>query len=353
MHRTPPLDANSAGQQAEDPSFSNLPPNLKRRIDRAFDEALANNSGVRPSKRRKTANDSFGQTSNVSTTSQHGGFLPGGFIVDEPGGFIVDSSPPPGSVDSGDSPAPAKHSDIPLSLIPAALQLLDLQPDDEDVLSVFRNAASGWTDASGVQSSVPDPHVSRQDWRAVCAALLGTGADEPERMDDDAESDGQDIVEDDSDPEEEYMDSGSEHSKSSAELADSDDEYVEGGFIPSKGKGKTRGQAATEKLPRGGRKGLSLDDSDADEGTSRARPLTARQKQECRRAFGLFFPNVRDDKLDDQRIMIKDITRVAKLLKEKLSAEEIMEMLDAFSSSADRSMNLQDFERMMIAAKLA
>lgn len=30
-----------------------------------------------------------------------------------------------------------------------------------------------------------------------------------------------------------------------------------------------------------------------------------------------------------------------------------MEMLEAFSTSADKTMNLGDFERMMIAAKLA
>lgn len=32
---------------------------------------------------------------------------------------------------------------------------------------------------------------------------------------------------------------------------------------------------------------------------------------------------------------------------------QIVEMLEAFSSSPDKSMNLSDFERMMVTAKLA
>ena len=66
--------------------------------------------------------------------------------------------------------------------------------------------------------------------------------------------------------------------------------------------------------------------------------------------------------------MIKDITRVADLLKENLKTEEvcalhltvafltqvikILEMLGAFSTSPDKSMNLADFERMMVLTKL-
>jgi len=50
--------------------------------------------------------------------------------------------------------------------------------------------------------------------------------------------------------------------------------------------------------------------------------------------------------------MIADIQRVAKLLKEKITAEDMLEMLDVFSTSPDKSMGLEDFERMMVAAKL-
>jgi len=64
----------------------------------------------------------------------------------------------------------------------------------------------------------------------------------------------------------------------------------------------------------------------------------------------LFFPDVADDKLDEQRIMIRDIIRVSDLLKEKIKADEITEMLAAFSTSPNGSMSLADFERMMVVA---
>jgi hypothetical protein len=100
-----------------------------------------------------------------------------------------------------------------------------------------------------------------------------------------------------------------------------------------------------------------------------ASQLSTKQKAECREDFARFFPDVPDTELDRQKIMIKDVTRVANLLKEKIKAEEvsllylpvffaegislqIVEMLEAFSTSLDKSMNLQDFERMMIVTKL-
>jgi len=47
---------------------------------------------------------------------------------------------------------------------------------------------------------------------------------------------------------------------------------------------------------------------------------------------------------------MRDIIRVAELLKEKIKAEEITEMLAAFSTVPDISMSLADFERMMVVA---
>ena len=52
-------------------------------------------------------------------------------------------------------------------------------------------------------------------------------------------------------------------------------------------------------------------------------PEAATLRQDLRHTFALFFPDVSDDKLDTQRIMIKDIVRVAALLKEKITAEEV------------------------------
>ncbi len=54
-------------------------------------------------------------------------------------------------------------------------------------------------------------------------------------------------------------------------------------------------------------------------------PMTARQKVEARRAFGLFFPDVHvdSDELSKKKITIRDVKRVADLLNEKLKAEEV------------------------------
>ena len=87
------------------------------------------------------------------------------------GGFLP---PEPSSADDGELEDDTRADAIPFSAIPSALQALDLQPDDEDVLAVFRNAATGWENKGG---SEDDAHllVGRKDWRAVCAALLDVG----------------------------------------------------------------------------------------------------------------------------------------------------------------------------------
>lgn len=289
---------------------------------------------------------------------------PGGFLLDtdSPGGFISDNTGAGGCI-SEDIAAggslheeQTQHNQIPLSLIPTALQLLDLPPDDADILSVFKNAASGWTDTvSRASKSADADHeqfVSRKDWRAVCAALLDTGLDSPT---DSEHEDAADTLDTDNDiSEDEYMASSPEDSDD--DMGGSDDEYVEGGFIPTKTTTKTKA-AAQQTGRRGSRKTSkamsSIDSEEEALDPRRPRPLTERQKQECRRTFSLFFPDIKDADLDKRRIMIKDITRVAKLLKEKITAEETVEMLEAFSSSSDKSMSLPDFERMMITAKLA
>ncbi|KAI0644167.1 hypothetical protein C8Q79DRAFT_875620, partial [Trametes meyenii] len=330
-----------------DPAFSTLPAALRKRIDAAFDAALKNNSdgSVEPArKRRKVAH------SPPAGGFVGGGFIPeepagGGFIVDEPagGGFVRDATPAAagGFMADGASDDDEAYTHIRLSLIPTALQILDLPPDDSDVLGVFRNAASGWRSGGGAGDEPPDGMVSRKDWRAVCAALLdaGAGGDEGENvdMDDDPGESAQD-AEAASDSGEEYVGSDVSETENEGEEG-SEDEYREGAKASPK-RAAARGR---------GRKAASGTSSE-DEGP---RPLTARQKKECRAAFGLFFPEVGEDELDGQRIRIKDVSRVAKVLKEKMSAEETVEMLDAFSSAGDGSMSLGDFERMMVAARLA
>ncbi|KAI0658028.1 hypothetical protein C8Q70DRAFT_918680 [Cubamyces menziesii] len=339
---------------AYDPAFAALPFHLQERIDAAFDTAqLPDSDELEPTRKRR----------KVEHSPQP---QPGGFLVDEPapGGFI-----PKPSASGGSSSDSERRTHIPFSLIPTALQILDLAPDDEDVLSVFRNAASGWGELKRGRADENELErgsnqedgalVSRKDWRAVCAALLDTGADDRDdvHMDEDGLVDRSPTGTDR--PEEAPSDSGEDYVQSDGGDSDveveddSDDDYrgEGGGFVRSK-------KMKTSPKTRGGTrtlsgKGRSTAESDEEERGKEPRGLTTRQKKECRAAFSLFFPDVTDDELDKQRIRIKDITRVAKLLKEKVTAEETVEMLEAFSTAADKSMGLADFERMMIAAKLA
>ena len=65
-----------------------------------------------------------------------------------------------------------------LLTILSALQLLDLPPDDEQVLAVFPNAASGWGGSDRNTADEDALGVLRKDFFAVCAILFKPGADE-------------------------------------------------------------------------------------------------------------------------------------------------------------------------------
>lgn len=337
----------------EDPTFAALPAHLQRTIDRAFDNART--SSANPTRKRRKL-DAETTPRSSTTLAAPGGFIvedpePGGFLVEDdvqPGGFVFDDEAHPGdyyerddtSTDNTTESANVNEEEnrLTLSLIPHALQLLDLQPDDEDVLGVFRHAASGWEDKSrSIAHSDPsdEQFVSRKDWRAVCAALLYTNVGDEDDAPQSAEPQLKDPLDEggdltpleSSDSGDEYQGSEPEGESSEADDDASDDEYQEGGFIVPKSKGKkSTPSTPTRARTRSSRKaGRSLSVSGSDDGDDNAlpRPLTARQRVECRRAFALFFPDVPDAQLDRQRIMIKDITRVAKLLKEKVTADEV------------------------------
>ena len=303
-----------------DAAFAALPLSIRRRIDRAFDDAIRteSRSASPPRKRRKTSGPVGGGFLSADTSSA-GGFIvddpaPGGFIIDDPapGGFIPDTD-----VDDVDE-REEEASQIPLSLIPTALQILDLPPDDEDVLSVFRNAASGWGDRARRGSETSNEQfVDRKDWRAVCAALLDTG-----ELDEDAGGDTKmaDLVDEDDDVPSEEDYNPSDASSSNAEGDADDGDYDSGGFVPPKmGKGKQ-----VSKKTRSPKKSGNISDSGLEDyPPGGPRRITSRQKAECRRAFALFFPDVEDEQLDKKRIMIRDVSRVASLLKEKLTTEDV------------------------------
>ncbi|KAG2034021.1 hypothetical protein BDR03DRAFT_965994 [Suillus americanus] len=306
----------------DDTDFVALSARLRRRIDDAFDRAAGNipKSSKPPRKKRKLDSAQSGGLAAVEDVS------PGGFLIEDAGGFLLDEY-------EDRTPSPDAIS-ISLSSVPTALQFLGLPSDDEEVLSVFRNAASGWG-ASLEESS----EVSRKDWRSVCAALLE--GEDREGSDDGGPSAAHSEITARSDQEDDDSGPDSDEYRMSvdgdtSEPEASDEEYQDD--KPAAVSGSRKSQKTSKSLPTDAR----LD----------ASQLSAKQKAECREEFSRFFPDVPDTELDRQKIMIKDVTRVANLLKENIKAEEIIAMLEAFSTSPDKSMNLQDFERMMVATKL-
>lgn len=286
-----------------DDSVYSLPPRILRVIDRAFDKAIAESrsetSSERPRKRQRTLEDAT------------------------PGGFVVDDEPPPPDggflVDEGDDATAAADVDlethIPLSLIPRALQLLDLPPNDHEVLEVFTNAASGWEGQSvSVSGELGEQAVSRRDWRAVCAVLL------PSSSHNDQLHAGSDDYS--------HSDLSSLSSLSSDEY--NEDSGTEDEYKPTKKK-EARNQAAKsgtksrknkESLPS-----ASVDFESSGDGHS----LTARQKRDALSLFALFFPGTPtgpdglpvEEALREKKLTAQDIASAARTIKEKISAEEV------------------------------
>ncbi|KAF8327745.1 uncharacterized protein EI90DRAFT_3066874 [Cantharellus anzutake] len=313
--------------------YSQLSHRLRKRIDRVFDEAInatprdkrvsddSEESG-RPYKRRKT-------TQNIPMRAmpdeEAGGFL---LDADEAAGFLIDdptSSRTESHENGTDVKPPAPY--IRLTDIPTALQRLDLPPDDEDVLATFRSAAFGWGDSSNGEHG-----VKLDDWREVCAVLLIAHEQSPSQASDvdmagESDDGGGFILEDDGDAEDDQPDESIagdekdgdfliEDEEDEDEVAQDDSDYEADLLASVKSRRKTRRHARRAS-------------SASSDGTSE--PMTARQKGEARKAFGLFFP---------------DIPLI------RMSYDQIVEMLDAFSTSADKSVSLADFERMAMVARL-
>ena len=128
---------------------------------------------------------------------------------------------------------------------------------------------------------------------------------------------------DESEPsEEDYV--GSEDQSEEEEEEDSEDEY-QGGFVRSSPRGKDKGKGKAKATPpkRKSRSRKASHSPELSDNEAVPRQLTPRQKAEVRRTFALFFPEVSDSDLDGKRVMIKDVSRVAELLKEKITVEEV------------------------------
>lgn len=215
------------------------------------------------------------------------------------GGFLVEDT-------EMDSDAGLEVSEILFELIPSALQRLDLPPDDEEILSVFKNAASGWTSVSlgGGNADAQAKHVSKDDWRSVCAVLLEHRAGENDR-----EGNSSQMDQDDASFSDDYVEEQSSDSSGN----DSSDEYQAGSSPP---------RVRHAKQSRGKRRA----ESSGHISTNMTSP-TSRQRQVCLDAFALFFPDVSPTALATQKIKITDLQRVSKLLGEKIKVDEVLQFL--------------------------
>lgn len=277
-----------------DSVFLTLPLRLQRLIDKAFDLTTNLNHTLYD---KVKINGSIPQQNETLN-----GISAGGFVIESYGSHpnIRSTSIEDDILDN------ELRSSIPLSLIPSALQFLDLPPDDAEVLSVFKNAACGWSSSSIAPMEVLDTQekfVSREDWRSVCAVLLeppdGENSSDDERLP--RMSKSQDV---------DFDSEGYIEPESCTESAESSsDEYIEHHVKPRK---KMQDQNSQLHLPS-----LNLD----------LECLSSRQKEACLKTFGLFFPEVPHHELMNRRIMIKDLQRVSKLLGEKIKAEEVNAIL--------------------------
>ena len=264
--------------------------------------------------------------SALNPSSHHD--APGGFLLDDdPGGFLPPSPPASGQEGGYEPERDEQSSYIPLSRIPHALQLLDLSPDDDEVLAVFRNAASGWEDdypssrhrrqrgstATSEDNDVTEGRVSLRDWRAVCAALMDDGGDD--------EDDRQGSAADDETPDIPGEDVSSEPEESSG---GSSDEYriteAKSRKRPRKSTTATGGGTGTTRKRVGKTRSAAL-----------RRPLspgtgaeaTPRQQRECLQAFLLFFPGVSEEVAKRKRLGVREVNAAATVLNEKIKTEEV------------------------------
>lgn len=237
------------------------------------------------------------------------------------GGFLLEDNELRGGFFNGDElenierEGPEDSNKILLDLIPAALQRLDLPPDDPEVLAVFRNAASGWMSSSlnslGISHST-ETYVGRDDWRSVCAVLLEGRAPEFDRgksFSNSPNSAQMDEDDEDASMTDDYVEDNSP-SQSDHEQEDSDEDYQEAGVRNS----RRRGNRTT-----GSKRSLSPPSRLSE----KPGQPTSRQRQTCLNTFALFFPEVASLELSKQKIMVGDIQRVAKLLGEKIKADEV------------------------------
>ena len=227
-----------------DPDFRALSSKQRRTIDDAYEQATGS------SKRRKTGNG-HGGGGFVIDDRAAGGFLPddgemggGGFVDDMMmgGGFMTENADEPIAQPTSHLYDQPEVDGITMSAMPEVMNSLQLVWD-EDVLAAFEGVCTQTTPSG-------EAYATRQDFRAVCAALM-----EPEEEEADAR-----MSEDDDDEEDAYAEGNVED----AEMADSDASSplseVDGEFATPTSKGKGKAKAGGKgKKGKSGNQDLRMD----------------------------------------------------------------------------------------------
>ena len=287
---------------------------LQSRIDDAFYRARSNSSS-----RPVLTNDA-----------------PGGFLIDDDndlaGGFLPPSPPAVAHESRVGSEGDDQSSFIPLSRIPYALQLLDLPQDDEEVLSVFHNAATGWGDdhpssrrtahgrersstATSDDNDMAEERVSLRDWRAVCTALMDDGGDDEDNM----EGTG---IDNDEEPDvtsecpSSELGESSDGSSDEYRITDARSRKRSRKSSSAGGPGVTRKTRARKTQPEATRRRSPLSPSTSAD-------ITPRQQRECLKAFLLFFPSVPKEEAKRRRLGVREVNAAATTLNEKIKTEEV------------------------------
>lgn len=254
----------------------------------------------------------------------------GGFIADEepgqPGGFLTEDHEE--SVDKGTSiHQPVSRDAIPVESIPEALKLLGLPYKDSDILEVFEQAASSDEDESGSRRR----WVRRRQFTRVCAALMadpGSVAGDQNGSDEHASGSDTSFVAPTSRTKRRRKGKSKGTSKSDHNSTD-DESFIPPSEFEANATGKARSKT-TNRKPRS----KKVEDND---------------NSNVLETFQLFFPE--SDRKDRTAITFPDIRRITDELGEKMTDEEIQEMLDYASRTNDSCVDLPAFERVLMDIK--
>ncbi|KAH9822542.1 hypothetical protein DFH28DRAFT_949001 [Melampsora americana] len=253
----------------------------------------------------------------------------GGFIADDDGGqqgsFLtedheenVDKEPSNNQLVSRDT--------IPVESIPEALKLLGLPYKNSDILEVFEQAASSDEDESGSHRR----WVRRRQFTRVCAALMadsGSVAGDQDASEEPASGSDTSFVAPTS--RNKRRKNGQSKTTNKSDHNSTDDES----FIPpSESEVHATGKARSRTTRRSRTKKEEDDDN-----------------SNVLQTFQLFFPE--SDQRDRTAITFPDIRRITDELGEKMTDDEIQEMLDYASRTNDSCVDLPAFERVLMDIK--